>query len=81
MTALELPTLANIRSQGCRNLLIHCGNNRTCWHWARINADFLPDDTVLESLERRMVCTQCGLIGAEVRPDWWSGTLHVEYPQ
>jgi hypothetical protein len=25
---------------------------------------------VVRSLRPRMVCTRCGLIGAEVRPDW-----------
>jgi len=35
-----------------------------------MNADFLPDETVLLALEPRMVCTACGLIGADVRPDW-----------
>jgi hypothetical protein len=32
--------------------------------------DWLPDDTPLLALDSRMVCTRCGLIGADVRPDW-----------
>ena len=28
------------------------------------------DDAILLDLDRRMVCTACGLIGADVRPDW-----------
>ena len=41
-----------------------------CNHRAKLNADWLPDDAVLLALERRMVCTECGLIGADIRPDW-----------
>jgi hypothetical protein len=41
-----------------------------CNYSAKINADRLPDDTVLSTLDGRMVCTACGLIGADVRPDW-----------
>jgi nitrate reductase cytochrome c-type subunit len=35
-----------------------------------MNVDFLPDDTVVKSIDRRMVCTRCGVKGADVRPDW-----------
>jgi hypothetical protein len=35
-----------------------------------MNADWLSDDTPVRSLCRLMVCTKCGLIGADVRPDW-----------
>jgi hypothetical protein len=37
---------------------------------ATLNADWLPDNTALLDLDRRRVCTACGLIGADVRPDW-----------
>ena len=36
-----------------------------CSHDAKINADWLPDDRVPLDLDPRMVCTACGLIGAE----------------
>ena len=29
-----------------------------------------PDDTPVRSLCSRIVCTQCGMIGADVRPHW-----------
>ena len=32
--------------------------------------DRFPDDMPVGSLCRRMVCTRCGYIGADVRPDW-----------
>ena len=35
-----------------------------------MNADQLPDEAVIRQLGARMVCTRCGLIGADVRPDW-----------
>jgi hypothetical protein len=35
-----------------------------------LDADPLPDEMPVRSLCPRMVCTACGLIGADVRPDW-----------
>jgi hypothetical protein len=62
-------TLGHIRGHGCRDLLVYC-ESIWCNHSAKLNADWLPDDTALLTLEPRMVCTACGLIGADVRPDW-----------
>ena len=61
--------MGHIRAHGCRDLLVYCGS-LWCHHNARINADWLPDDIPVRSLCSRMVCTHCGLIGADVRPDW-----------
>lgn len=69
----EKVTLANMRSHGRRRVLVYCGNSPRCWHSATIDADAWPDDTALVDVARRMVCTECGAIGAEVRPDWGSG--------
>jgi hypothetical protein len=46
-----------------------CGSGR-CHHSATMNADWLPDELPVRSLCRRMVSTRCGMIGADVRPDW-----------
>jgi hypothetical protein len=62
-------TMGHIRSHGCRDLLVYCGSGR-CHHSATINADWLPDDMPVRSLCSRLVCTRCGMIGADVRPDW-----------
>jgi hypothetical protein len=62
-------TLGHIRGHGCRNLLVYCESN-WCNHSANLNADWLPDATVIRALCPRMVCTACGLVGADVRPDW-----------
>jgi hypothetical protein len=60
--------LGHIRGHGCRDLLVYC-DSIWCNHSAKLNADWLSDDTALLTLEPRMVCTACGLIGADVRPD------------
>src|SRR5215510_9070760 len=62
-------TLGQIRGHGCRNLLVYCGS-LWCNHSAVMNADWVPVEMPVRSLCPRMVCTACGLIGADVRPDW-----------
>jgi hypothetical protein len=62
-------TLGHIRGHGCRDLLVYCASG-WCHHSATMNADWLPDETPVRSLCPRMVCTRCGMIGADVRPDW-----------
>jgi hypothetical protein len=59
---------------GRRNLLVYC-TSPWCNHSATFTLDWLADDVVLLDLDRRMVCTACGLIGADVRPDWTTMTL------
>jgi hypothetical protein len=66
---IEPVTLAHIRSHGCRDLLVYCGSGR-CHHIVTMNADWLPDETSVRSLCARMVCTRCGMVGADDRPDW-----------
>jgi hypothetical protein len=63
-------TLGHIRSHGVRHLPIYCSEGLYCHHSAVINADRWPDETVLLDLDRRVVCTRCGMIGADVRPNW-----------
>jgi hypothetical protein len=62
-------TLGHIRSHGVRNVLIYCSTGR-CHHSAVVDADRWPDDTALNDLCPRAVCTKCGTIGADVRPNW-----------
>jgi hypothetical protein len=50
------------------HLLVYCASGR-CHHSATLNADWLSDATQVRSLCPRMVCTRCGMIGADVRPD------------
>jgi hypothetical protein len=62
-------TLGHIRWHGVRRLLIYCSTGH-CHHSAVVDADRWPDDTVLLDLDQRAVCTKCGMIGADVRPNW-----------
>jgi hypothetical protein len=41
-----------------------------CNHSAVIDDDQWPDETALLDLDRRAVCAKCGMIGADVRPNW-----------
>ena len=61
-------TLGHIRGHGCCDLLVYC-SSIICNHSITLNADHLPDETAIRQLGARMVCTRCGLIGADVRPD------------
>ena len=67
-------TLGHIRGHGCRRLLVYCAST-WCNHRANLDADWLPDETVIRALCPRMVCTACGLIGANARLDWTPMTL------
>jgi hypothetical protein len=41
-----------------------------CHHSAVIDADAYDGSLPVKSFESRMMCTRCGLIGADVRPNW-----------
>jgi hypothetical protein len=59
--------LANMRHNGVRSLAVQC---RGCRHEVIMNVDHLPGDVTVPSLGPKMVCTKCGTIGADVRPNW-----------
>jgi hypothetical protein len=63
-------TLGHIRSHGVRHLLIYCSEGLYCHHSAVVDADRWPDEIVLLDLDAKAVCTKCGIIGADVRPNW-----------
>lgn len=60
-------TLANMRANGVRRLAVCC---LLCHHAAVMDADDYAADTAVPSFASRMVCTSCGIIGADVRPNW-----------
>jgi hypothetical protein len=62
------PPLGHIRSHGGRRLLIYRSTG-LCHHSAVVDADGWSDDTVLLDLDKKAVCTKCGMIGADVRPN------------
>jgi hypothetical protein len=63
-------TMGHIRGHGCRDLLVYYCSSGRCYHGSTFNADWLSDETVVRSLCPQMVCTRCGMVGADVRPDW-----------
>ena len=60
-------TLANMRELGVRSLIVTCD---LCHHKAILLADDWPDMELVREFGPRMVCTSCGIIGADARPNW-----------
>jgi hypothetical protein len=60
-------TLGNMRVNGVRSLLVYCF---ACHHEAVLDVDDYPDEVPVPSFAPRMVCTRCGMIGADARPNW-----------
>jgi hypothetical protein len=56
--------LANMRANGVRSLDI------SCWPPSAILSADPSDDVTVPTFGPRMVCTRCGIIGADVRPYW-----------
>ena len=59
---------------GGRHLLICCSEGLYCHLSAVINAD----RSVLLDLDRKAACTECVMIGADVRPNWSEGPLECD---
>jgi len=57
-------TLANMRENGVRSLAVRCHHETT--H----AVDGYADDVVVPSFGPRIVCTACGAIDADARPNW-----------
>jgi hypothetical protein len=62
-------TLANMRLHGVRSLAVTCGA-LWCHHQAVLDVAGFADDVIVPSFASRMVCTVCGAIGADARPNW-----------
>jgi hypothetical protein len=60
-------TLGNMRENGVRSLAVSC---LLCRHEAVVDAAPWPDDAPVPTFGPRMVCTRCGIIGADARPNW-----------
>jgi hypothetical protein len=67
--AFEAMTLGNMRGNGVRSLSITCGA-LWCHHQGALDVSPYPDDVIVPSFGPRMVCTACGAIGADARPNW-----------
>ncbi|SPP93182.1 conserved protein of unknown function [Bradyrhizobium vignae] len=66
-------TFGEMHEMGVRGVLLYCADYR-CSHSLALNADCWPDGMRLSDLEPRFVCVACGRRGADVRPDFKSGT-------
>jgi hypothetical protein len=60
-------TLGSMRRFGVRSLAVSC---HQCHHETIINADRWPGQMRVPSVGLRTVCTKCGAVGADVRPNW-----------
>jgi hypothetical protein len=47
------------------DLLVYCDSGPLPYS-SVVNADWLADETLVRSLFSRMVCTKCGMVGADV---------------
>ena len=74
---------ADIPANGVRSLAVSCWQ---CHHRAILSADSWPDNIPVPSFGPCMVCTRCGIVGADARPNWreqparrsGAGTRHRE---
>jgi hypothetical protein len=64
---IEPMTLGNMRANGARSLDVCCW---LCHRRAIISAASWPDDVPVQVFGPRMVCTRCGIVGADARPNW-----------
>jgi hypothetical protein len=59
--------LGNMRGLGVGSLDVSCWQ---CHHWVILSADPWSDDVPVPTFGPRMVCTRCGIIGADARLNW-----------
>jgi hypothetical protein len=64
---IEPMTLGNMRANGVRSLDVCCW---VCHHRTILSADPWSDDVPVLSFGARMVCMNCGIIGAAARLHW-----------
>jgi hypothetical protein len=61
--------LGNMHASGVHALAVHC-SDRWCSHKAAPDVSGYADDVMVPTFNLRMVCTLCGTIGADARPNW-----------
>jgi len=61
--------IGNMRENGVHSRAITCGAP-WCHHEAVLDVSRYADDVTVPSFCPRMVCTVCGAIGADARPNW-----------
>jgi hypothetical protein len=65
----EPMTIGNMRENGVRSLAIWC-LGRGCEHQTSLNVDHMAAEIEIPTIGPRMVCTRCGFVGADARPNW-----------
>ena len=75
MLSIAPMTLGNMRANGVRHLAVYCGA-LGCHHEAVLDVSAHPHDMAVPAFGPRMVCTVCGAIGAEARPNWQEGPAY-----
>jgi hypothetical protein len=60
-------TLGNMRVNGVHTLAVY---GQLCNHASVLDVNHYADDVPMPSFGPRMVCTSCGVIGADARPNW-----------
>ena len=61
--------LGNMCENGVRTVAITC-HAMGCHHHAMLDVNGFADNLAVPSFGLRMVCTVCGAIGADARPNW-----------
>jgi hypothetical protein len=61
------PMTLGMRRLGVRSLAVSC---HQCHHETIINADRWPGQMRVPLFGPRVVCTKCGAVGADARPNW-----------
>ena len=69
-------THGNMRANGIRTLDVYC---RTCHRSAVFAVGNYSDDIPVPAFGPKMVCTGCGAIGADARPNWTERIGVVEF--
>lgn len=64
-------TFGEMRAMRVRGILIYCSNYK-CSHWSAFNADEYLDEMQLSDIAMNYCCTNCGTVGADVRPNFAS---------
>ena len=59
-------TLGNMRDLGVRSIAVTC---ELCHHDV-LSVERWDDAILVHSFRPRMVCTACGIVGADARPNW-----------
>jgi hypothetical protein len=49
-----------------------------CRHEMIVNVDKFSGDLLVKEFGPRMVCTKCGMVGADVRPNWKGARSVIE---